>query len=378
MPEQYESIDRRRFLRRIGGTAAASGAVLALGSTIKSPEVAGATAPTDWYNVVADYGAPNNGTGSAAAAINSAISAAGAAGGGVVYLPPGTYNLETSITLSDMVTLVGAGSSSVLKLKSGVNAPAVIVPADVSPVCIADLRVDGHGGSQTAASSPGIQVLTDDRATPFGGSDSYSLLRDLFIHDTRGPGVQIKSASNPCREMRIRNVVVLRAGKSGDSETNHGFELDMVDSVIVDCTAASCVGMGFLLSRGNNRLIGSKSFYNTEDGFYISGSRNQVTCCQAQDNEGDGFELDTVSDCVVVGCEADSNQWAGVRVRGSTKSVISEFVSVSRSGGRYTQAYGMRVYSTADYCQLSGVCDSNSTNLRLDGNSNGITSVISV
>ncbi len=369
----------RRSLLKLAPVAAGAAAI---GLTaVGTP--AGASAPTEWKNIVTDYGADASGSANSGATINTAISDAAAAGGGIVYVPEGTFKIETPVLLKDHVWLVGAGSSSILKLKDGTNDWVVKVPSDVAPIGIRDLRIHGVGGNQTAGSSGGILIETSDGTTPFGGSDSYHVIENLFIHDTRGPGIRAKAptGSNPAREARIHNVCVIRTGKDGDAQTNHGFDLDLLDSVVSDCTAASCVGHGFNITRANNRIVGAKAFYCREDGFYVSNDRNQLVGCQAQDNEGDGFELDGVDDVVVSGCLADSNQWAGIRVREANACSIEGFTSFLRSGGAQSQQFGVKIHDTTDYCRIVGVARNNSTaNISIDGsgNSNGITQVLSV
>lgn len=71
------------------------------------------------YNVVS-YGAKGNGTVDDSVAIQAAINAAIAAGGGVVYLPPGTYLISNQgLKLGSNISLVGSGIGiSTLKLGS--------------------------------------------------------------------------------------------------------------------------------------------------------------------------------------------------------------------------------------------------------------------
>lgn len=71
---------------------------------------------SDWYNVVTRYGADPTGVAEASTAINNAIAAANAAGGGTVYIPPGVYKCTptgspaVAINMSGVqnVTLKGA------------------------------------------------------------------------------------------------------------------------------------------------------------------------------------------------------------------------------------------------------------------------------
>jgi hypothetical protein len=63
--------------------------------------------PPGWFNVV-DYGAVGDGTADDTAAINAAIAAANAAGGGTVYCPKGRYKITAQLTtLGECVHLLG-------------------------------------------------------------------------------------------------------------------------------------------------------------------------------------------------------------------------------------------------------------------------------
>ena len=126
------SIGRKGALgRRALFTGAAVGVAGAMVAADATPAAASAT-PADWYNVK-DYGAVGDGTTNDAAAIQSAIDAAGGAGGGVVYFPAATYAVEpasgataclvlhNSTTGYNGVRLVGdsAGASRLTKLAAG-------------------------------------------------------------------------------------------------------------------------------------------------------------------------------------------------------------------------------------------------------------------
>lgn len=78
-----------------------------------------------WYNVK-DYGAAGDGITNDTAAIQAAINVAVAGGGGVIYVPPGTYivakeYLRSSFDLNNVSNLVfqGDGNASITKNKPG-------------------------------------------------------------------------------------------------------------------------------------------------------------------------------------------------------------------------------------------------------------------
>jgi hypothetical protein len=70
----------------------------------------------------APYGAVGSGTVDDSAAINAAIVDVASLGGGIVYVPRGTYGLGSPVILRSGVTLVGDGlSASVLKVLPNAN-----------------------------------------------------------------------------------------------------------------------------------------------------------------------------------------------------------------------------------------------------------------
>lgn len=71
---------------------------------------------------VKEYGAKGDGATDDAAAINAAIAAVAAKGGGVVYIPEGVYGFKTTqLNPADNVTLMGQGRKSVLKFIENTN-----------------------------------------------------------------------------------------------------------------------------------------------------------------------------------------------------------------------------------------------------------------
>jgi hypothetical protein len=96
------------------GAAGATGATGPTGATGAASNVAGPTGPTGatgpagpLYNA-SDYGATPGNTTNQATAINSAITAAANAGGGIVYIPAGRYRITSQINLKQGVWLLGA------------------------------------------------------------------------------------------------------------------------------------------------------------------------------------------------------------------------------------------------------------------------------
>ena len=74
------------------------------------------------------FGAIGNGIANDTAAIQAAVSAATAAGGGIVYFPPGTYSIASTITRGSNVTLMGAGMFASI-IQGDLSTPLIGVPS---------------------------------------------------------------------------------------------------------------------------------------------------------------------------------------------------------------------------------------------------------
>lgn len=64
---------------------------------------------------VRDFGAAGNGTTDDTAAVQAAVDAIGARGGGILYFPPGDYYLHNQVWLVDNMTITGSGATLVKK-----------------------------------------------------------------------------------------------------------------------------------------------------------------------------------------------------------------------------------------------------------------------
>lgn len=109
----------------------------------------------------APYNAAGDGVTDDYAAIQSALDACSAAGGGTVFFPSGTYIVTASLSLDDNVNLLGAGSGvSILKINhptlslavwSGLGSPVVTSPQLIS--ALAFKAVQANSGTLLNASS---------------------------------------------------------------------------------------------------------------------------------------------------------------------------------------------------------------------------------
>lgn len=372
---------RRAFL--VGGAGLAGAGLATAGLAYlwrddegsDTPPRPGATAPAGsppggWRDVTRDHGARGTGEGDDRGAIQDAIDAAAAEGvgsvrGGMVHLGPGLYPLGDSLQLRSGVTLQGAGPSTVLQLASGADVPAVVIEAnlDGSPVAYATVRsltLDGATGDQSPGRH-GIAVRSNNSGsqTPFTGSDSFPVIADVFVAYFGGHGLALgidpDDGEANVRGIRCFNVIVFECAKAATDGDRAGFYLRCTDGALIGCDAAGCGGPGYDVVRANNRLDSCKGYFNQGE-FRVTGERTQLVGCQAQDGFGDGFTIGAagaeIADVSLVGCQADTNAGAGVRLLGVTSSVVSGLTAFVR--GDYTSDGPGVVLRDTSRCLLSG------------------------
>jgi len=137
---------------------------------------------------VTAFGADPTGTASSAAAFNAAIASAVANGIGTVFVPPGTYTVDT-ISLPANISLVGAGKSSCLSFiaHTTTHNPMITIgtlATSVSNVTVKDIRLLGNSALQTYVGeewSPGIFIW----------GSSWNTISNVHIRDTQGDGITL-------------------------------------------------------------------------------------------------------------------------------------------------------------------------------------------
>jgi hypothetical protein len=199
---------------------------------------AGATARTVQAKLrdavsVEDYGAVGDGTTNDTAAIQAAIDAVSAAGGGRLYLGPKTYLVNQvglgCLTAKSNVFMVG--SSSVLKIGSAASACAIIHSASaVSNLDFEGITFDGNSGS----------VLFDTRGILLENVDRITVNRCVFQYLRRDP--ILLGEATLARLVTIENSIFQNIG-FGATGVN-GVRIYHTKGLIVD----NCYFYGFIFS----------------------------------------------------------------------------------------------------------------------------------
>lgn len=144
---------------------------------------------TDWLNAVTMFGASNTGAADPTADINLALAAV-PSGGGSVYLPAGTYELNgsTALALSVAGTVLRGDGYGATTIKIGSSFSATEVVSVAAPNCtVRDLAI--IGASSTIASNPacnGIEIQP--------GSYQYTI-QDVFTQYVNGYSLEGTNAT---------------------------------------------------------------------------------------------------------------------------------------------------------------------------------------
>lgn len=116
-----------------------------LSSTTHWQQIASSAANTYRPEICAvDFGADPTGISDSGAAINAAINYAYANSKGSVYIPAGTYIIETPVAPKSNVRIFGDGISTVLKIKTGMDINCIQPSSGVYFICIESLLIDGN------------------------------------------------------------------------------------------------------------------------------------------------------------------------------------------------------------------------------------------
>ncbi|VGO13645.1 Alginate lyase 7 [Pontiella desulfatans] len=222
------------------------------------------------YDVTA-YGAVANDGLSDTAAVQAALSAATSAGGGTVYLPAGTYEVD-SLNIGSNTEMIGdRAGATVLKREPGTDQPLLVAGA-VSNITVRAIAFNANK-AQTSGTPQCLRFIdTED-----------FLVADCVLHDSTGHTLYCNGTTNGT----IRNCE------------------------FYDGTAASV----YMVACDNIQVAGCFSRTSGEHGYQFKNCGNvKFSAAHATENNGSGFFIDSCDDVVLEGCLAQSNTNSGFRV----------------------------------------------------------------
>ena len=177
--------------------------------------------------------------------------------GGSIYLREGTYVVGDNIIISKSnVALVGAGASTVIKIKDAKNDNmSVIYASGKENLLVQNLRINGNAVNQTSGTMRGIHL--------YGGKNSKIV--DCWVENLREYGIYLQSSNN---NTVIGNTI---QGNSLDNSSNNTI------------TGNTIQGNGqhgiYLSSSSDNNMVSinmvvgnSQAAHNTDNGIQVSQS----------------------------------------------------------------------------------------------------------
>jgi polygalacturonase len=276
------------------------------------------------------YGAVGDGVTDDRPAIQAAIDAAAATGGGTVYFPPtlASYRVTKNpaglyaLLVPGNVRLTGHRWASRIMLAGGQpDGTAVVALRDAQNVEIDHLTVDGNGTAQTGGfvSSHGIVV----------NQSGLDVSRHVVIHDCdvvncAGDLVHAQHLSEDVRVERCR----LQEARGLGIAVSLVTDLTVLDNDVSDCTAGGVQWRttgafdvtGALVAQNRVHGCGGAGVYvQAEDGSHVVGARlthNRVTSCT-----GTGVRLTHGVDCDIAHNYVQDVKTGGIYIRGDSTGV---------------------------------------------------------
>lgn len=342
------------------------------------------------YNPV-EYGADPTGVAESTVAIQEAVNACGAAGGGLVYLPKGTYLSGTVKIKKSNIFIAGAGNGATKIILKPMNNGACIQIADyndttirgtVQNIRIEDLEIDGNRDNQlngsTDADGINIGIRVED-------ADTVTLQR-LKIHHCDGYGIGIVGSDLPNRaDLVVRDVETFSNAYDG-LDIKAGFQRALLSNVYSHNNGGGAISardaVGFDVRGEYVRVENCIAESNEDHGFRIrsetdsgalgSGAYIDITNCRSVNNTLDGFSIDgiNVGEYVLSSCYAVGNRYGFTKEFGNL--TLNNCISTAnRTDGIYVRETGTGVCSinggSVTKNTQDGVRAGNVTMLKIDG-----------
>lgn len=259
------------------------------------------------YNVMA-FGAVGDGATDDTTAINAAITAANAAGGGRVHFPNRVFMVNTdkaggkSIRLKSNVELVGSLGAELKAITNALDLYAVVLVDNVDNWAIRNLWITGERTTHTGGTGESGMGVLAYQAT-------NGVIEQCYISDCWGDGIYLGSnnaGADPCADIRLISNICYNNRRNNLS--------------VVGCHNGTAIGCGFENANGTAPQAGvdiEPQYANEVQDFIIDS-------CWATGNSGDGFVITAGAiRCKVVNSASVNNTLCGVDISLSTDAIVA-------------------------------------------------------
>ena len=228
------------------------------------------------------------------------------AGGGVVWIKEGTYNITSPISiLTNNVTLAGSGRGTILFLPNDENQDIINIgnnSTTLEGIIIKDLQINGNNANQTILSSNGIFFR--------GGSSNKitkSGILNCYIHHCSNYGISLKQdENNIITGNQITNNYVGIKMYESDSDTISG---NQINDNSMNHGPLGDLGYGIICQNSDLNIV----------------SGNQVN-----DNKNDGIRLYNSDYNIISNNKLDGNDYGiNIAVNTCDKNMILGNISLN-------------------------------------------------
>lgn len=300
--------------------------------------------------------------------INKLIDRLAEAGGGALIFPPGIYEVDSDgIELKNQVTIMGLGEATQFrpvgewKELSGVFRIGRHQENNSSPVYrtgIHNLSIkageDAYQHAGAIANTVGILFNTFNGDQP-ADPDAAHRISGITLWDL-DMGIILKGPDDQgCTLSEIRGRRFLRTalqvgdigGVAGGADNFFStIDLSSANLAQLDCATVEIYSTNCSFSQVkcwySKRSLTFTDAVKAGSGFFIKGSRNSLTQCEAQDNGGHGFVVEYPNNSLM-NCIADSNGYAE-NVSGKANPSEAHGFHIQQ-GARGTQLIGCQSFN---------------------------------
>ncbi len=319
------------------------------------------------FNII-DYGAVPNDESAASenvVAIQAAIDEANALGFGrvnSVYIPAGTFVIDSDITVKAYVTLFGDGDQCIIKLKADVDSGTYnmlkIVGDGDNSIVMRDFSLWGDNNNQ--ANSPTVYGI---RITPPSAAAIYNRFENLYIKEMSSSAVYIDSAGMDNSQfincmMRdskgLANFLATSAERieiigcrirSGKVGAGNGIAFDGAGNrycTVTDCRIDDNAGFGILFSNTNDEMVarGNTLISNSGGGIYCDRAENSLLSDNHIVASAPAIHVDTEGFCLVANNSIHDCAGYGIYLDNSDETMVTGNFISTITDQAYPAIYG--------------------------------------
>ena len=176
-----------------------------------------------------DFGAVGDGSTDDTAAINAAINAVVALGGGNVYLPPGNYKISSTLTLPGRVSLIGAGTPGSEYQPTYASTTSLSWYGGAAAM----VQVGWQGGVNIVRGGGVEKIYLDGRNLATYGLSikdiQFAFFQELHIIRTITAGIYLTNSSSipdPTGFSKFDSIHIALRNSGGPAQNAHGILLD--------------------------------------------------------------------------------------------------------------------------------------------------------